>query len=105
MHRKSTRTHLKVEHTPVKMPSPETRRRAEAMKIVSLSIFSKKSHALSFIFPLHLFPLQIEPPNMKASAAAVKSIIGEVFSDVSFEEFERASSTVSYCTYSVSGKL
>ena len=33
---------------------------------------------------------------MKASAAAVKSIIGEVFSDVSFEEFERGSSTVSF---------
>lgn len=30
---------------------------------------------------------------MKASAAAVKSIIGEVFADVSFEEFERGSST------------
>lgn len=34
---------------------------------------------------------------MKASEAAVKSIIGEVFSDVSFEEFERSSSTVSEC--------
>lgn len=33
---------------------------------------------------------------MKASAAAVKSIIGEVFSDVSFEEFERGSGTVSF---------
>ena len=33
---------------------------------------------------------------MKASEAAVKSIIGEVFSDVSFEEFERGSSTVSF---------
>ena len=32
---------------------------------------------------------------MRASEAAVKSIIGEVFSDVSFEEFERSSSTVS----------
>ena len=44
--------------------------------------------------------LQVEPPNMKASEAAVKSIIGEVFSDVSFEEFERSSSTVSECVCS-----
>ena len=38
----------------------------------------------------------MEPPNPQASEAAVKSIIGEVFADVSFEEFERASSTVSW---------
>jgi hypothetical protein len=38
---------------------------------------------------------------MKASAAAVQSIIGEVFSDVSFEEFERGSSTVSVSTQSL----
>lgn len=38
----------------------------------------------------------MEPPNPKASEAAVKSIIGEVFGNVSFEEFERASTTVSW---------
>ena len=37
----------------------------------------------------------MEPPNRKASEAAVQSIIGEVFSNVSFEEFERSNSTVS----------
>ena len=37
----------------------------------------------------------MEPPDQKASEAAVESIIGEVFSNVSFEEFERTSSTVS----------
>lgn len=42
---------------------------------------------------------------MKASAAAVKSIIGEVFNDVSFEEFERASSTVSSSEWSMRNKL
>ena len=29
------------------------------------------------------------PPDAEASEAAVKSIIGEVFSDISFEEFEK----------------
>ena len=92
MRRKSTRTHLKVDHTPVKMPSPETRRRAESMKKVK-PIHTKSQNVLFIYFPLYID--QIEVPNMKASAAAVKSIIGEVFADVSFEEFERESSTVS----------
>ena len=56
-------------------------------------IHTKSQNALFIYFPLYID--QIEVPNMKASAAAVKSIIGEVFADVSFEEFERGSSTVS----------
>ena len=45
------------------------------------------------------------PPYMKASAAAVKSIIGEVFSDISFEEFEMVSRTMSTQSHSVSNFL
>jgi len=57
---------------PVPMASPETRRRADMIKI--------------------------DLPNRRGSEQAVQSIIGEVFSDVSFAEFE-VSSTVSTINY------
>ena len=59
-------------------------------------VCTPKQHIFKNLFSLKSLILKIEPPNMTASAAAVKSIIGEVFSDVSFEEFERGSSTVSF---------
>lgn len=78
------------------LASPETRRRAAEirLKVTFFSYFLPPSLPLSSpLLPLPS-PQLSPPPDAEASEEAVKSIIGEVFNDISFEEFERRSVSV-----------